>query len=574
MSFRNRPVLDRKHRPRWQDELRTQQLIVAGFALAIAAAIGIFAATAWFGYYDAHLRPVAVVGETTYNLDDLNSRMDVIGSELQSRYLDIGAHVGGVRDSIIQQEQGAIQQALQTLASTSSDSLVLSRVLTDTAARYGISVSDAAVSAEVTRRQTLGERLNVSLITVAALPTGAKPGDQPTDADWARALADIKAIADQIKGGADFATVAKDKSSDSSASSGGLLGWLDDNDQTYATYFSEAHSGTAGQLVGPIRDVTGFHLLRLEKREAAGPNQQLQSLLASTGVSSTTYRTYIRGELLRDAFNTYFSTTVVSAYEPQQEVSQILIKAPTGPVVPQQRVRHFLAQPIPGGTDQTKATDAQWAAALARAQAFRVEASKPDADWFKLALMSDDTGSASAGGDLGWYDAASSQFVPEFKTAIAGLTVGQLSQPVKTQFGYHIIEVTASRSTPGDQATQLVSTLRQHPDQFAQQAREQSEDPTTAAKGGDLGWVIRYQFEKALDDAIFALTKPDQISDPIQTTTGFTIFKLVASSPLRFVPAQQLDSVRQTGFDRWLTVIRNGAHTWVDPQYAAAPTAG
>ena len=71
MSFRNRPVLDRKHRPRWQDELRTQQLIVAGFALAIAVAIGIFAATAWFNYYEAHLRPVAAVGDVTYNVDDL-----------------------------------------------------------------------------------------------------------------------------------------------------------------------------------------------------------------------------------------------------------------------------------------------------------------------------------------------------------------------------------------------------------------------------------------------------------------------------------------------------------------------
>ena len=47
MSFRNRPVLDRKHRPRWQDELRTQRLIVAGFAIAIALALGIFGATAW-----------------------------------------------------------------------------------------------------------------------------------------------------------------------------------------------------------------------------------------------------------------------------------------------------------------------------------------------------------------------------------------------------------------------------------------------------------------------------------------------------------------------------------------------
>jgi len=70
MSFRNRPVLDRKHRPRWQDELRTQQLIVAGFAVAIGVALGIFAASAWSDHYQAHLRPVAAVGSVTYSIDE------------------------------------------------------------------------------------------------------------------------------------------------------------------------------------------------------------------------------------------------------------------------------------------------------------------------------------------------------------------------------------------------------------------------------------------------------------------------------------------------------------------------
>ena len=135
MSFRNRPVLDRKHRPRWQDELRTQQLIVAGFAIAIAVAIGIFAATAWSDHYDAHLRPVAAVGDTTYTVDDLTDRMDDIGSELQARYLDLSDRMGGVRDSLIQQGLQAIQDALQTLAPTATDSLILGRVLNASAGR-------------------------------------------------------------------------------------------------------------------------------------------------------------------------------------------------------------------------------------------------------------------------------------------------------------------------------------------------------------------------------------------------------------------------------------------------------
>lgn len=572
MSFRNRPVLDRKHRPRWQDELRTQQLIVSGFAIAIAVAIGIFAATAWSDHYESHLRPVAAVGSQDYNIDDLNGRMDIIGSELQARYFDLNDQLGGVRDPLIQQGQQAIQDALNTLVSTASDSLVLGRVLSDTAGRYGINVTDAAVSAEVTRRQTLAERRKLSVLSVAALPPDSEPGATPADADWVRAESDIKAILAEIQGGADFATTAKAKSSDPSAASGGLLGWVQAEDQVYATYFTEADGAAKGDLIGPTKDDSGYHLLRVEELQAAGPNARLKTLLGDSGVSDAHYRTYIRGELLRTAFNDYFSTKVMTTYQPAREVSQIFIAAQQGVPVPQQRLRHFLAQPLPGQQDQSAATDAQWAAALARAEAFRVEASKPDADWFTLATTSDDTGSGSRGGDLGWYDPASSQFVPEFKTAIVGLTIDEISQPVKTQFGYHIIEVTDSRSTPGDQALKLVTALREHPDQFAKLAKEQSEDASSAASGGDLGWVIHYQLEKQRDDAIFALTDPDQISDPVETTTGFYIFKLVDTSPLRFIPASQLDQVRQSGFNRWLTEIRDSVETWVDPEFAAAPT--
>ena len=572
MSFRNRPVLDRKHRPRWQDELRTQQLTVAGFALAIAVAIGIFAATAWADHYDNHLRPAAAVGKVTFDVDDLTARTDMIGSELQARYVDLQSQLGGFRDPLIQQALQGIATALQSVSAAAADSLVTGQVLADAAGRYGITVDSPAVSAEVRRRQTLVERLKVSIISVNALPKDAATGAKPTDADWARAETDIKAILDEIKGGADFAATAKDKSSDPTASSAGALGWVTGADTTYGTYFKEAHAAATGALVGPIKDETGYHILRLEARQAAGPNATLKQFLATAGVSDADYRTYVRGELLRKAFNDYFSTKVMTTYQSQREVAQILIKPAQGVPVPQQHVRHYLAAPIPGQQDQSKATDAQWAAALARAEAFRVAASKSGADWYTLTAESDDTGSASSGGDLGWYDAASSSFVPEFKDAIAKLAVGEISQPVKTQFGYHIIEVTAKRGTPGEQAGDLVTTLRAHPDQFATLARDQSEDPVSAQKGGDLGWLIRYQLDKELSDTIFAMTKPDEITDPIQTSTGFYIFKLIALSPARFVSASQLDEVRQTGFTRWLDEIKGKVQTWVAPEFAASTT--
>ena len=54
--------------------------------------------------------------------------------------------------------------------------------------------------------------------------------------------------------------------------------------------------------------------------------------------------------------------------------------------------------------------------------------------------FSDDGGSAENGGDLGW--AEPGLFVPEFDQVLFALESGEISDPVKTQFGYHLIEVT------------------------------------------------------------------------------------------------------------------------------------
>ncbi|KIQ95754.1 Foldase protein prsA precursor [Anoxybacillus thermarum] len=62
-------------------------------------------------------------------------------------------------------------------------------------------------------------------------------------------------------------------------------------------------------------------------------------------------------------------------------------------------------------------------------------------DFAKLAKeYSKDTGSAQNGGDLGWFGPG--KMVEEFEKAAYALNVGEVSDPVKTQFGYHIIKVT------------------------------------------------------------------------------------------------------------------------------------
>ena len=68
-------------------------------------------------------------------------------------------------------------------------------------------------------------------------------------------------------------------------------------------------------------------------------------------------------------------------------------------------------------------------------------------DFAKIARESSkDTGSGAQGGDLGW--APVSNYVDEFAEAVSTLEIGEFSEPVQTQFGYHIIQVIAREELP------------------------------------------------------------------------------------------------------------------------------
>jgi foldase protein PrsA len=87
-------------------------------------------------------------------------------------------------------------------------------------------------------------------------------------------------------------------------------------------------------------------------------------------------------------------------------------------------------------------TDADWAAALATAQEVR-QLLVAGGDWTKLAAeYSDDTSTANSGGALGDVS-KNGQMVKEFEDAVFSLKLNEISQPVKSVYGYHVIEVTA-----------------------------------------------------------------------------------------------------------------------------------
>jgi foldase protein PrsA len=89
-----------------------------------------------------------------------------------------------------------------------------------------------------------------------------------------------------------------------------------------------------------------------------------------------------------------------------------------------------------------------------------LEADNSDANWKKVAAQySTDTGSKNNGGSLGNFPKG--RMVKPFETAAFALPVGEISQPVKSQFGYHVIEVT--KKTPASKQTleQAKTTIEQ-----------------------------------------------------------------------------------------------------------------
>jgi peptidyl-prolyl cis-trans isomerase SurA len=118
-------------------------------------------------------------------------------------------------------------------------------------------------------------------------------------------------------------------------------------------------------------------------------------------------------------------------------------------------VRHILVQPSEIRSDSETE-------ALARSIYDQLQ---NGADFAELAQeYSDDPGSALNGGDLGW--TSGDEFVPEFQQAVAATPTGEISEPFKTQYGWHVLQVQDRRQQDMSQealrnmAVQILHTRR------------------------------------------------------------------------------------------------------------------
>ena len=168
-------------------------------------------------------------------------------------------------------------------------------------------------------------------------------------------------------------------------------------------------------------------------------------------------------------------------------------------------------------------------------------------DFKQLAIANSDDQSALEGGDLGWRK--QSQLPSLFTDAIVNLKAGEISKPIRSGAGFHVLKL-YDRKGGGEQLIQqhfarhillkpnqirdqaktvaLLNDLRQQAldnDDFFALAKQYSEDPGSALKGGELGWstpgLFVPEFEKTMDSIAV-----NEISKPFQTQFGWHILQV------------------------------------------------
>lgn len=123
------------------------------------------------------------------------------------------------------------------------------------------------------------------------------------------------------------------------------------------------------------------------------------------------------------------------------------------PLIPQNRARHILLRPTPQLSE---------AAAAERLADYRRRVLAGQADFADLARTHSQDGSAKEGGDLGW--ASPGRYVPEFEAVLAALQPGEISQPLVSRFGVHLIQLMERRQvqpSPREQREMARYALRE-----------------------------------------------------------------------------------------------------------------
>lgn len=263
-------------------------------------------------------------------------------------------------------------------------------------------------------------------------------------------------------------------------------------------------------------------------------NLKLKVLAAETEGRDTT-------EAFREEINTY-RKQLAQSYLTDKVLVESMAAEAYQHMQEELNVSHILLPVVPD------AAPADTLAAYQKALAIRKQVLAGN-DFAKLAEEnSQDVQTASKGGNLGYITAFS--LIYPLETAAYNTPVGQVSQPVRTRFGYHLLKVNDRRpgrgkirvahilvrlSPSADESGQKAAKDRidavysrlQKGDTFEAVCKEVSDDVTSRNNGGLLPMFGVDRQVPAFEQAAYALTKPGDISKPVRTNYGWHIIKLI-----------------------------------------------
>lgn len=214
---------------------------------------------------------------------------------------------------------------------------------------------------------------------------------------------------------------------------------------------------------------------------------------------------------------------------------------------------------------------------------------KAGASFSSMAVAHSSGNRALEGGDIGWRKR--DQIPTMFVDIIQQLNIGDLSEPLRSPSGFHIIKLMNKR---GYQQRLITQTLVQHilmtpntvttgqdiklrlnqlrtriqgGEDFSTLALSHSQDKVSAADGGELGWVNPGQYPPEFEQVINAL-QLGELSQVIRTPFGYHLIKVLDrrthDSTENYQQAKVKDAIRQRktieNTDQWLRRLRDEAY--------------
>jgi peptidyl-prolyl cis-trans isomerase SurA len=290
---------------------------------------------------------------------------------------------------------------------------------------------------------------------------------------------------------------------------------------------------TDEQLNGALQEIAARNKI---------PFDQLPTALQAQGVDYKQYRESMRKEL---TLSTLRQRDVIAHINVSpHELEQYIARQENAASNDEFNVSHILLS-LPAA-----ATPQQLEEISHKAQDVASRAAKGE-DFGQLAIANSNSQTALDGGQLGWRKGTQ---LPQFILDLVGkMKPGEVSEPVRTPSGYHIVKLNERRSGEApviinqlhvrhilmkpneldddETVRQKLGKLRdriEKGENFAGIASTASEDPGSAPDGGDLGWSGPGTFVPEFDKAIADL-KTDEISEPFKTRYGWHIVQMLGT---------------------------------------------